>query len=209
MSEKIPNQYRIAELWEATKDYVNEHAVESDGLYGFEVNEEGHLIYSYTGDNPPDFSIEDGHLYVDIPPKLDLGNVVGPQGPAGPDGIPKGGIIIWSGMESNIPEGWHLCDGTNGTPDLRDRFVLGAGNKYSVDETGGSEEVTLTVEQMPRHDHRIISAVGNEKTGARRFPIEYKTDDIPTTTVGTNVTGSSQPHPNMPPYYALCYIMKL
>ena len=53
-------------------------------------------------------------------------------------GIPIGGIIIWSGAQNAIPQYWQLCDGTNGTPDLRDRFIVGAGNNYTVGATGGS-----------------------------------------------------------------------
>lgn len=53
-------------------------------------------------------------------------------------GIPSGGIIMWSGDISKIPAGWKLCDGSNGTPDLRDRFVVGAGTSYSTGATGGS-----------------------------------------------------------------------
>ena len=55
--------------------------------------------------------------------------------------IPIGGIIMWSGSIVSIPNGWRLCDGTNGTPDLRDKFVVGAGNVYSVNDTGGTTDV--------------------------------------------------------------------
>lgn len=54
--------------------------------------------------------------------------------------IPLGGIILWSGAIIDIPENWQLCDGTNGTPDLQNRFVVGAGTTYAVDETGGELE---------------------------------------------------------------------
>ncbi len=67
--------------------------------------------------------------------------------------IPSGGIIMWSGSADSIPEGWALCDGGNGTPDLRNRFVVGAGDEYSVNSTGGQKEVTLSVDQMPSHNH--------------------------------------------------------
>lgn len=52
--------------------------------------------------------------------------------------IPIGGIIMWSGAQNAIPQYWQLCDGTNGAPDLRDRFIVGAGNNYTVGATGGS-----------------------------------------------------------------------
>lgn len=123
-------------------------------------------------------------------------------------GIPSGCILIWSGAESAIPSGWALCDGENGTPDLRDRFVLGAGTAHSVGDTGGSEEVTLTVAQMPKHTH-FWQAFASGSTSVRGI--------VYSDTINLGVqfrnspaeTGSSQPHPNMPPYYALCYIMKL
>ena len=73
--------------------------------------------------------------------------------------VPKGAIIIWSGAADRIPEGWALCDGTNGTPDLRGKFVLGAvyetGNQYSVGQSSGEATHTLTVEEMPSHSHKI------------------------------------------------------
>jgi microcystin-dependent protein len=67
--------------------------------------------------------------------------------------IPKGGIIMWSGATGSIPEGWALCDGTNGTPDLRDRFIVGAGSSYSVGATGGEATHTLSIAEIPSHTH--------------------------------------------------------
>ena len=68
-------------------------------------------------------------------------------------GVPVGLISIWSGASSSIPSGWTICNGQNGTPDLRNRFVLGAGDTYAVDATGGNESVTLSTSQMPSHTH--------------------------------------------------------
>tara|TARA_B100001996_G_scaffold25103_1_gene19383 strand:+ start:1620 stop:5987 length:4368 start_codon:yes stop_codon:yes gene_type:complete len=73
----------------------------------------------------------------------------------GGDSFPAGGIIMWSGAQSAIPNGWVLCDGNNSTPDLRNRFVVGAGNSYAVDATGGASTVTLTEAQMPSHSHSV------------------------------------------------------
>ena len=170
--------------------------------------------------------------------------------------IPTGLISIWYGAVDSIPDGWALCDGTNGTPDLRDRFVLGAGSKYGVGAKGGEEAVTLTVDQMPKHDHvetekdmtqaeyrRIYPktmAVGistdyqPENVGEKKFSYsKYTADDLITSSDGfetrgslpdyrstyagsnkgyamkTYQTGGGSAHNNMPPYYALCYIMKL
>lgn len=73
-------------------------------------------------------------------------------------GIPSGCIVMWSGAANAIPSGWLLCDGTNNTPDLRGRFVVGAGKSYGVGNTGGSEQVTLTTAQMPSHSHSANSS---------------------------------------------------
>lgn len=67
--------------------------------------------------------------------------------------LPAGMITMWSGSISTVPAGWALCNGSNGTPDLRNRFVVGAGSTYSVGDTGGSNSVTLTTAQMPSHNH--------------------------------------------------------
>lgn len=65
----------------------------------------------------------------------------------------SGMIILWSGSADNIPDGWVLCDGNNNTPNLTDRFVLGAGAQYEVGATGGEESHTLTIDEMPSHNH--------------------------------------------------------
>jgi microcystin-dependent protein len=78
--------------------------------------------------------------------------------------IPIGGIIMWKGSIANIPARWALCDGNNGTPNLRDRFIVGAGNQYSPNNTGGANTVTLTVSQIPSHDHPGSSADNGSHT---------------------------------------------
>lgn len=67
--------------------------------------------------------------------------------------VPSGAILLWSGSVASVPAGWFLCDGANGTPDLRDRFVVGAGSNYAVNATGGAGYVTLTTGQIPAHTH--------------------------------------------------------
>ena len=69
--------------------------------------------------------------------------------------LPLGVILLWSGSVASIPTGWALCNGSNGTPDLRNRFVVGAGNTYAVGDTGGSDTVTLTTNQIPGHTHSL------------------------------------------------------
>lgn len=72
------------------------------------------------------------------------GEVVGIPSSGSSGGVPAGSIIIWSGTASNIPDGWALCDGQNGTPDLRDKFVLGGGGEtHTVGSTGGEETHTM------------------------------------------------------------------
>lgn len=124
-------------------------------------------------------------------------------------GVPSGVIVMWSGTVGNIPTGWALCNGSNGTPDLRNRFIVGAGSSYGVGATGGSETVTLTVEQMPTHNH-----VASDYT-LYNFRYEPKSaySDWQRVMTGnlnnlTGYAGGSNPHENRPPYYALCFIMK-
>lgn len=81
--------------------------------------------------------------------------------------LPAGVITLWSGSIVSIPAGWYLCDGTNGTPNLRDRFVVGAGTTYAVGATGGSASVTLDATMIPGHTHTFsatTSAVSNDHT---------------------------------------------
>jgi hypothetical protein len=76
-----------------------------------------------------------------------LYGIIGVSAPAATP-IPSGGILLWSGSIGSIPAGYVLCNGNNGTPDLRDRFIVGAGSTYAVDATGGSADATL-----PTHTH--------------------------------------------------------
>ncbi len=69
--------------------------------------------------------------------------------------IPSGGIIMWSGAIVDIPSGWYLCNGSNGTPDLRNRFIVGAGDTYAVDATGGEATHALTEAELASHLHTV------------------------------------------------------
>lgn len=71
--------------------------------------------------------------------------------------IPSGVILLWSGSVATIPSGWALCNGSNGTPDLRNRFVVGAGSTYSVGDTGGANTVTLDSTMIPSHTHTVTT----------------------------------------------------
>lgn len=138
--------------------------------------------------------------------------------------LPTGCIVLWSGSESNVPDGFALCNGQNGTPDLRDKFVLGSGAKYSVGDTGGAEEVTLTVAQMPSHNHKESLIL--EDSGTSSYPYwAYGTSGnlggqvLPPGTSKRTDTGSGYNYSGstgggesvsiMPPYYTLAYIMKI
>ena len=67
--------------------------------------------------------------------------------------VPQGLIAMWSGTDGNVPDGWGLCDGTNAQPDLRAKFIIGAGSTYAVGATGGSTQVTLSEANLPAHAH--------------------------------------------------------
>ena len=81
--------------------------------------------------------------------------------------VPSGVIVLWSGAANAIPTGWSLCDGTGSTPDLRDRFVVGAGSNYAVDATGGEATKTLGTANLPSHTHTdgTLSASTQSLTG--------------------------------------------
>lgn len=135
-----------------------------------------------------------------------------PGGGGSGGGVPKGTIVIWSGTASNIPEGWALCDGANGTPDLRDKFVLGGGGTHTVSDTGGTETVTLTVDQIPSHNHKVsTSGATHNNTLQTIIPVSGILDSSTEfyQANATVPTGGSQAHNNMPPYYTLCYIIKV
>jgi hypothetical protein len=139
--------------------------------------------------------------------------------------LPSGVIVLWSGAIGSIPSGYYLCDGTNGTPDLRDRFIIGAGNTYSVSQTGGSADLIVV-----SHTHTATSVVTDPghthtATGAQTLngggggfnwtgPVNPASQTTNTATTGITVattnasTGTSGTGANIPPYYALAYIMK-
>lgn len=105
-------------------------------------------------------------------------------------GVPTGIICMWSGAIGAIPSGWALCDGANGTPNLRDRFIVGAGSAYGVGATGGQNEIT----SVPAHTHgagTLAAASGGAHThtgstdsaGAHTHTFQQNTSG----TAGTNV----------------------
>ena len=128
--------------------------------------------------------------------------------------VPTGVIVMWSGTTSNIPSGWVLCDGQNSTPDLRDRFIVGAGSTYNAAATGGSTSTgshTLTVAELPAHSHTFSYTAPNQQTPAAPHNLANNVGSAATVNTGTNNTGDGAAHTHansLPPYLALAYIMK-
>ena len=139
--------------------------------------------------------------------------------------IPTGLISLWSGSLGSIPTGWVLCDGTNSTPDLRDRFVVAAGSAYSVGATGGTADAIVvshthtatSVVTDPTHNHssNANGAYNGAGSGAA-MGTSGNSPGYATTSASTGITvattnastGTSGTNQNLPPYYALAYIMK-
>jgi|ETNmetMinimDraft_17_1059902.scaffolds.fasta_scaffold01444_2 hypothetical protein len=111
----------------------------------------------------------------------------------------SGMILLWSGSTGNIPSGWVLCDGNAGTPNLQDRFVIGAGNSYSVGTTGGSTTDTVNI---------TVSGTTGSPSGSGNggYPPQYQMA-LWNHTHSFSGSGSDTVS-TMSPYYALCYIMK-
>ncbi|HBL74256.1 MAG: hypothetical protein A2W90_18050 [Bacteroidetes bacterium GWF2_42_66] len=133
--------------------------------------------------------------------------------------IPSGVVVMWAGTA--VPTGWAICDGNNGTPDLRDKFVLAAGPLNASGSTGGNKQIQLTEAQLPAHKHGKGTLGFNDPTWANYLAynndtltdhdsiskgVELKTFEI---TGETANTGNGDAINIMPPFYALAFIMKL
>ncbi len=161
---------------------------------------------------------------------------------SGHDLIPHGVIVIWHGDSNNIPKGWALCNGNNGTPNLSGRFVMGAGSRqlirrnndgnfepfgsattFSPNQKSGADQVILSVGEMPSHTHPAsASQVLDKYTTLTDVSMctsdcehndgenkTYSASENRSITVTVSGAGGNQAHENRPPYYVLCYIMKL
>ena len=154
--------------------------------------------------------------------KSEIDNMVGGS-------LPIGTILMWPGTAQKIPEGFVICDGSqfdtssnptlyeilgsNRLPDLRDKFIVGAGSEYNIGATGGEKEHILTVEELPSHSHNY-SSDGDDAWASNR--IVDRTDKScygdsnysSAWLYKTESTGNGRAHENRPPYYALFYIIK-
>jgi hypothetical protein len=141
---------------------------------------------------------------------------------------PVGGIIMWSGSIAAIPSGWALCNGLNGTPDLRNKFIIGANADNAGvantnitgtnTQTGGTKDAVVVSHSHgitdPGHLHATNIAADGVGGSYRSFgqqqfdnPTMINTDSK-TTGITINSEGSSGTNANLPPYYALAYIMR-
>lgn len=135
--------------------------------------------------------------------------------------IPVGGIIMWSGSVASVPTGWSICNGANGTPDLRNRFIVGAGSEYNPGATGGSADATLVSHShtgttdtggVHSHGYNAGGVVGlgwasSNKNGPSAQTTTQHNGHQHTFT--TDASGSSATGANLPPYYALAFIMRV
>ena len=117
---------------------------------------------------------------------LNVPNISGNgSGLSGIEAFVTGMIILWYGNTGNIPTGFVLCDGNNNTPDLRDRFVVGAGSAYSPNNTGGSSSTTLSTSQLPSHNHSV------SVSGTTGNPSPALTGDVRRISEGYRVSGTA------------------
>ena len=163
--------------------------------------------------------------------------------------VPPGGIVMYSGdikgfnehgtgIAGTLYQGWQMCNGYNGAPDLRDRFIVGAGLNYPIGTTGGAASVTLTTAQMPQHNHG--GGTGGSAPYLNYHGVYYKSQGVSKGLMYNNgvedpngnrpnllttrglpeiqvqnhghaigIDGGGQPHENRPPFYSLAFIMKL
>ena len=183
------------------------------------------FVGSSSGNNP--IRVDAGIKYNPSTNRLTAGSFAG-DGSAltGVESFVTGMIILWYGNTGNVPTGFVLCDGNKGTPDLRDRFVIGAGNSFNAGDTGGNNSLTLTEANLPSHRHFVVSndlggqnrtnsnvSANNQVrkgTGASNLFEGYNLASTGSDAASgrSSAVGSGTPIDNKPAYHALCYIMK-
>ena len=201
------------------------------------------IILGTAGRPPNEIWLTDGFFYkfilkdssdVTIQTYDNLYGILGVVPTVSPSSVPSGCILLWSGSIGSIPAGFVLCNGLNSTPDLRDRFIVGAGSSYAVDATGGSANAIVvshthtlsasgTTATAGAHQHTLNTTIsapqlinvqddgsftGDSGTSAGTTATAGSHDHSVTVTGTTASAGSSGTNANLPPYYALCYIMK-
>ena len=123
------------------------------------------------------------------------------------DAMPVGSIIMFNGKAEEIPSGWAICNGENGTPNLIDRFILAS---TYAGGTGGNSQITLSVSQLPPHRHRLKKCWYGKSDNADDRQVVRWDDSVSTNDqILTEETGFGLPINIMPPYYRLIYIMKI
>ena len=108
-----------------------------------------------------------------------------------------GQIMLWFGILADVPSGWHICDGKMNTPDLRNRFVIGAGDSYVPDSSGGSTSHDHLYDG-PLHSHTLESGAS---ISSGTF-LNKTTDD-------SKIVGQVDSEVHIPPYKSLVWIMKV
>lgn len=142
-----------------------------------------------------------------------------------PSAPPIGTIQLWSGLLSDIPNKWQICDGTNGTPDLIARFVKGAPPATEAGGIGGEDQVIVTTNQLPAHSHGTsgttthnhqVNITDPAGAGALKFGFREGNQDSgsftwdqQTSGVTLQNAGNSGQHENKPPFFEVAYIMRL
>jgi hypothetical protein len=133
--------------------------------------------------------------------------------------VPTGAILMWHGALADIPTGWVLCDGNNGTPNLIAKFVRGINtSSTNPSATGGSDTHTLTTAEMPAHTHAWTGSLGEVRQGQVNYSSGSTYPNVSSNSnhwigspsvSGTNAsTGGGQAHENRPAFYEVAYIMK-
>lgn len=148
--------------------------------------------------------------------------------------LPPGAIIMWWGLQSNLPSGWALCNGQNvvlpngdivSTPDLQDKFIVGAGGSFNLGDSGGASQVTLTENEMPMHNHcndtfqvvttsatcSVFPTVNGDATWGWTNMVMPPNRFDQTTQLLTTLPddGDGQPFDILPPYLAVFFIIKI
>ena len=205
------------------------------GVSAATVNANHFITMVDTASGNENIRVDTDLTYNPVTNTLNVPNISGNgSGLSGIESFVTGMIILWSGAANAIPSGFVLCNGSNSTPDLRGRFVVGYADNdsdYDVGDQGGSKQITLSTSQLPSHSHTAsVSDPGhvhstsfdNKKYfpgggstsigygGAGTYPADVFSMNSQSTgiSVSNSNTGSGGAIENRPPYYALCYIMK-